>query len=365
MLGRWRRTFSADSDLQVEGYFDHTYRLIPSSSRSGGTRAPLSVRYRRAIGRHGLLFGADAHGLGGRDRQHRPRAAGAAGAHDPHDRRSTSQDTVQIEPRHVARSGLKGEQSSFAGYESHPTVRFAWTPNPRTTVWAAVSRAVRTPVRIDEDLVFRFNERHVLRGQRRLSRPRPPSPTRSASRHRPASCADRRRCPRSPTATTTCAAPSRLGTAATPLTFKNGLDARSYGGEVTVMYQPIPRLFFKGSVPVSRPGVLEGPGQPRHHRGQRRGQRREARCDRRRPPEPAGELRARRVPPPRERAAETRARGLHDRRRAHRLAVVEGGWRSRSAAETSSTSSTPEFVTTNSLNEQVHRSVAVKLTWRP
>ena len=60
LLGRWRRSFTADSDLQVEGYFDRTYRLIPQQFEERRTTGSASVKYRRAAGRHGLLFGADA-----------------------------------------------------------------------------------------------------------------------------------------------------------------------------------------------------------------------------------------------------------------------------------------------------------------
>jgi len=60
LLGRWRRAFSADSELQVEGYFDHTYWLIPESFEERRSTGSASVKYRLTAGRNGLLFGADA-----------------------------------------------------------------------------------------------------------------------------------------------------------------------------------------------------------------------------------------------------------------------------------------------------------------
>ena len=41
--------------------------------------------------------------------------------------------------------GSKFENNSFTGFEWEPSARLLWTPNSRQTVWAAVSRAVRTP----------------------------------------------------------------------------------------------------------------------------------------------------------------------------------------------------------------------------
>jgi iron complex outermembrane receptor protein len=43
------------------------------------------------------------------------------------------------------------EHNSYTGFEYQPNGRLAWTPAKDQTVWAAVSRAVRTPARIDRD----------------------------------------------------------------------------------------------------------------------------------------------------------------------------------------------------------------------
>jgi iron complex outermembrane receptor protein len=48
--------------------------------------------------------------------------------------------------------GSKFEHNIFTGWENEPSGRVLWTPTSHQTVWAAVTRAVRTPSRIDEDL---------------------------------------------------------------------------------------------------------------------------------------------------------------------------------------------------------------------
>src|SRR6185436_3786694 len=47
--------------------------------------------------------------------------------------------------------GTKILHNEYTGIEYHPTIRLAWIPNHVHTVWAAVSRAVRTPTRIETD----------------------------------------------------------------------------------------------------------------------------------------------------------------------------------------------------------------------
>ncbi len=51
--------------------------------------------------------------------------------------------------------GSKFSINNFTGFEIQPNARLAWTPNDRHTVWAAVSRAVRTPSRSGDS--GRFN----------------------------------------------------------------------------------------------------------------------------------------------------------------------------------------------------------------
>jgi iron complex outermembrane receptor protein len=63
------------------------------------------------------------------------------------------QDEWRVVPERVAiTGGIKAEYNDFTGWEPLPSLRGAWTPTERQTVWAAVSRAVRIPSRSDNDL---------------------------------------------------------------------------------------------------------------------------------------------------------------------------------------------------------------------
>ncbi len=48
--------------------------------------------------------------------------------------------------------GSKFEHNDFTGFEIQPSIRVLWTPEEQHTIWAAVSRAVRTPSRSNHDM---------------------------------------------------------------------------------------------------------------------------------------------------------------------------------------------------------------------
>jgi iron complex outermembrane receptor protein len=48
--------------------------------------------------------------------------------------------------------GTKLEHNDFSGFEVQPSVRAAWDLAPTRTLWAAISRAVRAPTRIERDI---------------------------------------------------------------------------------------------------------------------------------------------------------------------------------------------------------------------
>ena len=64
------------------------------------------------------------------------------------------QDRIRLGERLSLIAGVKAEETSFTGVEILPNLRIAWQPDDRTLLWAAVSRAVRTPSRIDRQLEF-------------------------------------------------------------------------------------------------------------------------------------------------------------------------------------------------------------------
>jgi iron complex outermembrane receptor protein len=63
------------------------------------------------------------------------------------------QDEIAIVPSKLwATFGTKFEHNIYTAWEVMPSTRLLWTPSAHQTFWAAVTRSVRTPSRIDEDL---------------------------------------------------------------------------------------------------------------------------------------------------------------------------------------------------------------------
>jgi iron complex outermembrane receptor protein len=62
------------------------------------------------------------------------------------------QDQAELIPEQLRLTvGFKVERNDFTGWEWQPSVRVLWTPHSDHRLWAAVSRAVRTPSRGEED----------------------------------------------------------------------------------------------------------------------------------------------------------------------------------------------------------------------
>jgi iron complex outermembrane recepter protein len=63
------------------------------------------------------------------------------------------QDEIGLVPQRLRLTlGSKFEHNDYSGFEVQPGVRLIWTPEAAHMLWAAVTRAVRTPSRIEHDL---------------------------------------------------------------------------------------------------------------------------------------------------------------------------------------------------------------------
>ncbi|MBV8685208.1 MAG: TonB-dependent receptor [Alphaproteobacteria bacterium] len=153
LLARWTHRTGADGALQVQAYYDDYRRrfiLVDDSLQTFDAEAQINAR----AGDHHLVVGGGLRTT--RDRF----INNLNGFHlDPESRRlwvatAFAQDRFAVSPRLDLVAGVKLERSSFSGVELLPNLRLAWHPSERTLFWSAVSRAVRTPSRIDRQLVF-------------------------------------------------------------------------------------------------------------------------------------------------------------------------------------------------------------------
>jgi len=63
-----------------------------------------------------------------------------------------AQDTIAVADDVALTLGSKFEYSTFSGWEAMPSARIGWRTDPKNFLWAAVSRAVRSPSRLERDL---------------------------------------------------------------------------------------------------------------------------------------------------------------------------------------------------------------------
>lgn len=153
LLGRWTRTFSPESELVVQSYFDTTHRGQFNFIDDLHT-FDIDIQHRLPIGtRNIFMYGAEYRLAS----DHIQNPAAPAIEFIPRDRdmqlfTAFLQDELAvIEDRLALTVGSKFEHNDFTGFEIQPSIRLAYTPTHSQTVWAAVSRAVRTPTRIEVD----------------------------------------------------------------------------------------------------------------------------------------------------------------------------------------------------------------------
>ena len=152
-LGRWTRTLSDRASLDVQAYYDNVerrYQLTYDTLETVDFQGQLNLR----AGSHDLV-------LGGGIRTTRDNFINNLNAFqlNPQSRRlwvynGFIQDRFALTPTLSLIAGLKAEETSFTGVQFLPNLRLAWHPDEQTLLWAAVSRAVRTPSRIDRQLEF-------------------------------------------------------------------------------------------------------------------------------------------------------------------------------------------------------------------
>ncbi len=152
LLGRWARPL-AGGQLQVQAYYDRFERVEPGSVEDSDTW-DLSAQQAFSRGRHQLVFGA-----GYRTVQSRFAPAPGGAFLDPEELALTLthvfvQDQIALTDSLTLTLGAKYEDNSFSGEEFLPNVRLGWKRPGGDLVWAAVSRASRTPNRIERGLTL-------------------------------------------------------------------------------------------------------------------------------------------------------------------------------------------------------------------
>ncbi|WP_020157333.1 TonB-dependent receptor plug domain-containing protein [Methylobacter marinus] len=157
ILSRWRHRFSDTSDLSLQLYFDHTRDKTTYSAFNESSKAVINTydvdlqHYFQLGGRQEVTWG-----LGFRyitdDQNNAINFAFAPASRDYLLYSAFIQDQVALVPDTLKfLFGSKFEHNDFNGFQIQPNARLIYTPDNQQTLWASVSRAVRTPNRLDHD----------------------------------------------------------------------------------------------------------------------------------------------------------------------------------------------------------------------
>jgi iron complex outermembrane receptor protein len=150
-LGRWKHAFNDQSSTDVLGYCDWTTRTI-GLWKEDRDICDIELQHNYSFtDRQSLTWGGSVMttGLSSQD-IFRFKIL-------PSYRRTTTYSTflqydlVLVPDKFHVIAGSKFEHNDFTAFEYQPQVRAIWTPKKSQTVWAAVSRAVRTPSLTESD----------------------------------------------------------------------------------------------------------------------------------------------------------------------------------------------------------------------
>jgi iron complex outermembrane recepter protein len=152
ILGKWAHDFSERSKTEVLGYCDWTVR---SDAFSGENRNICDFELQHSYSfssRQALTWGASV--LTTADTP----VENVTVQFNPPYRRDTTYsafaqyDVMVVPDKLRVIAGSKFEHNNYSGFEYQPQVRAVWTPTKSHTAWLAISRAVRTPTRVESDV---------------------------------------------------------------------------------------------------------------------------------------------------------------------------------------------------------------------
>ena len=255
ILGRWTKRFSASSDLQIQAYYDRTNRNIPQTFGEKLDTLDLDIRHRFNLARgHDVVWG-----FGYRYTNDHVDNSPALAFLPPNLTQNLVTAFIQdevtvVENRLHLALGSKFEHNDYTGFEYEPSGRLAWTPSREQTVWGAISRAVRTPSRIDRELFVPGQPPYLLAG----------GPTVESGTVYAFEAGYKVQ----PTATLTASAATFYNVykdlisleSGPPLTFANGLKGKSYGVELEASYQPITRWRLNAGYTLFHLSLSRRPG---------------------------------------------------------------------------------------------------------
>ena len=156
LLGRWNKRVSEASSVQAQAYFDQQDRNVVAATGGGSSERlktfDVEAQHSLALRGHEIVWG-----IGQRTWvDHFVNTANVFTLLPAGETINLAnifgQDTIALADNVKLAIGSKFEYSSFSGWAVMPNARIGWRADSRNFLWAAISRAVRSPSRLERDL---------------------------------------------------------------------------------------------------------------------------------------------------------------------------------------------------------------------
>jgi iron complex outermembrane receptor protein len=151
LVGRWRRMLGGDDSIEVQAYYDRTHRRVPPTFAETLQIVDLQLQHssRPAVA-HALVWGAQYRYA--KDRLENSSIIAFLPARlDLRWAALFAQDEIALRENLRLTLGARAERNHYTGLEFLPNARLAWKLSADHLLWAAASRTVRAPSRLDRD----------------------------------------------------------------------------------------------------------------------------------------------------------------------------------------------------------------------
>ena len=155
LIGRWTHKFSNNSESTLQFYYDHIARDNPSTLKQ--QRDTIDFDFQHSMfttPRNEIVWGIGYRFI-------RDNLDDTIYLSYSPDIRSDNlysgfiQNRFAIIPNELFLTlGSKFEHNNYTGFEYQPNARLSWSIDNKQTIWASISRAVRTPNRSEDDIQF-------------------------------------------------------------------------------------------------------------------------------------------------------------------------------------------------------------------
>ncbi len=157
LLSRWERTLSDTSGMILQLYYDHSQAGIDGAIGKMDV-VDLDFQHRFALGNKQDILWGMGYRFSRDDIENTFAVSLLPPQKDSHLTSFFLHDEITLIPEHLSLIlGSRFECNNYSDFEIQPNGRLIWKPAPRHTLWTAVSRAVRTPSRGDQNIVIRHS----------------------------------------------------------------------------------------------------------------------------------------------------------------------------------------------------------------